>query len=423
MSRKNKAEQDQPIEQALDVTETNFADIGPEVPQVPEPETKPEDLPMPDEAAIDLQFRQITTEEFESKREDLISAYKDDPEIGDNTLNAMIADLLGFTQCGQKWTPCKKYAMRREEDGSENTITIYRCPAGLYTVAAELTSDRVDDNYERARIAVDEVVDITSPATDIIRDVVVFDSETEALSDIYKSSCLAIHGHIGFGTETMDWLSDVFLGVVKPEPLEEEELPENEPEAAEEKEGPQYKSGEQMPLNPEVFPTEQSLLTSDKNTIIEKLNIIKAKLKSEEEDMKEIKAEQKNAFTMEINSKKQNIEMLERLDNYFEILKAVADAKVQSALSDCTIITYTTPCSKGKWVHIGTGQDVLEAKVRYGHGAVFEVAAFEKGKQAGAENGDYPNAPDPEDAAQNGQEGGKLSEEEEVSGESEEGAA
>ena len=420
MSRKKNTEQDQEQINNLMTEQPAAAALGPDPEQMPDEAPQPE---QPDEAAIEQFLPQITAEEFENKRDDLEETYKGNPEVGENTLNAMIADLLGFSQSGQKWKPFMRYAMRRD-DGSENAITLYSCPAGLFAASADLTSDRVNDDYEREKIDV-AGMDFMRPATDCIRHIAVFDTEAEVLKDIFTAACEEIQKHIGFGSETMDWLSDVFLGVVKPEPIEEEEeLPENEQEAAEDNEEEaapsRYKSGEQTALDPEIFPPEQSLLTLEKSTILEKLNMVKAKLKFEEEDLKEIKAEQKNAFTMEINSKKQNVEMLERLDNYYEILKAVADAKAHSALSDCTIVAYTTPCSKGKWVHIGTGQNVLEAKVRYGHSSVFEVASFEKGKAAVEKIGDYPIAPDPENAAQDDQEGGELAEAEKVSDESEE---
>ena len=91
-----------------------FPETTPE--QGPEPQPVPIEQPQPEqpyEAAIEQFLPQITVEEFENKRADLEETYKGNPEVGENTLNAMIADLLGFSQSGQKWKPFMRYAMEK----------------------------------------------------------------------------------------------------------------------------------------------------------------------------------------------------------------------------------------------------------------------------------------------------------------------
>ena len=420
MPRKKNTEQDQEQINNLMTEQPAAAALGPDPEQMPDEAPQPE---QPDEAAIEQFLPQITAEEFENKRDDLEETYKGNPEVGENTLNAMIADLLGFSQSGQKWKPFMRYAMRRD-DGSENAITLYSCPAGLFAASADLTSDRVNDDYEREKIDV-AGMDFMRPATDCILHIAVFDTEAEALKDIFTAACEEIQKHIGFGSETMDWLSNVFLGVVKPEPIEEEEeLPENEQEAAEDSEEEstpsRYERGEQTELAPDVFPSLKTMLTLGQARTKELIDMVNAKLMSEEKTLKEIKKKAQSPVKEQIDRKKQVIEMFKRVSCYLDVVNAIEDARLKSKMEDLTYHVYAIPADNGAWVKVGSGQDRLDDVFTFSEAYVFDIADFSGGELVGGEIGDYPIAPDLENAAQDGQEGGELAETENVSDESEE---
>ena len=67
--------------------------------QAPEPQPVPTE--QPDEAATATE-QKITAEAFDDSRAELIKQYSGSQDIGENTMNAMIADLLGFAQSGQR---------------------------------------------------------------------------------------------------------------------------------------------------------------------------------------------------------------------------------------------------------------------------------------------------------------------------------
>lgn len=361
--------------------------------QAPEPQPVPTE--QPDEAATATE-QKITAEAFDDSRAELIKQYSGSQDIGENTMNAMIADLLGFAQSGQRWRPCTRYTMRRD-DGSENIITLYRCPVGLYSASVVLTGDRVNDDYEREKISIDSDIDFSRPATDSIRLVDVFDTEADALKDIFYAACEEIHGHISFGAETQDWLSDVFLGVVKPEPIEEgEDEPLPAAERQEETEGQDVPDtspeDRQRELAPDVFPTFKTMLTVGQERTQELIEMVKE----------------------QIDRKKQTIEMFKRLSCYLDVAKAIEDARLKSKMEDLTYHVYAIPADNGAWVKTGSGQDRLDDVFAFGEAYVFDIAEFSDGELAGAETGDYPTTQDPEIAHSEPQEGAKLAEEDKL---------
>lgn len=361
--------------------------------QAPEPQPVPTE--QPDEAATATE-QKITAEAFDDSRAELIKQYSGSQDIGENTMNAMIADLLGFAQSGQRWRPCTRYTMRRD-DGSENIITLYRCPVGLYSASVVLTGDRVNDDYEREKISIDSDIDFSRPATDSIRLVDVFDTEAEALKDIFYAACEEIHGHISFGAETQDWLSDVSLGVVKPEPIEEgEDEPLPAAERQEETEGQDVPDtspeDRQRELAPDVFPTFKTMLTVGQERTQELIEMVKE----------------------QIDRKKQTIEMFKRLSCYLDVAKAIEDARLKSKMEDLTYHVYAIPADNGAWVKTGSGQDRLDDVFAFGEAYVFDIAEFSDGELAGAETGDYPTTQDPEIAHSEPQEGAKLAEEDKL---------
>lgn len=361
--------------------------------QAPEPQPVPTE--QPDEAATATE-QKITAEAFDDSRAELIKQYSGSQDIGENTMNAMIADLLGFAQSGQRWRPCTRYTMRRD-DGSENIITLYRCPVGLYSASVVLTGDRVNDDYEREKISIDSDIDFSRPATDSIRLVDVFDTEADALKDIFYAACEEIHGHISFGAETQDWLSDVSLGVVKPEPIEEgEDEPLPAAERQEETEGQDVPDtspeDRQRELAPDVFPTFKTMLTVGQERTQELIEMVKE----------------------QIDRKKQTIEMFKRLSCYLDVAKAIEDARLKSKMEDLTYHVYAIPADNGAWVKTGSGQDRLDDVFAFGEAYVFDIAEFSDGELAGAETGDYPTTQDPEIAHSEPQEGAKLAEEDKL---------
>lgn len=361
--------------------------------QAPEPQPVPTE--QPDEAATATE-QKITAEAFDDSRAELIKQYSGSQDIGENTMNAMIADLLGFAQSGQRWRPCTRYTMRRD-DGSENIITLYRCPVGLYSASVVLTGDRVNDDYEREKISIDPDIDFSRPATDSIRLVDVFDTEADALKDIFYAACEEIHGHISFGAETQDWLSDVSLGVVKPEPIEEgEDEPLPAAERQEETEGQDVPDtspeDRQRELAPDVFPTFKTMLTVGQERTQELIEMVKE----------------------QIDRKKQTIEMFKRLSCYLDVAKAIEDARLKSKMEDLTYHVYAIPADNGAWVKTGSGQDRLDDVFAFGEAYVFDIAEFSDGELAGAETGDYPTTQDPEIAHSEPQEGAKLAEEDKL---------
>lgn len=390
--------------------------------QAPEPQPIPTE--QPDEAATadETNFvnieQKITAEAFDDSRAELIKQYSGSQDIGENTMNAMIADLLGFAQSGQRWRPCTRYTMRRD-DGSENIITLYRCPVGLYSASVVLTGDRVNDDYEREKISIDSDIDFSRPATDSIRLVDVFDTEAEALKDIFYAACEEIHGHISFGAETQDWLSDVFLGVVKPEPIEEgEDEPLPAAERQEETEGQDFPDtsllnteDRQRELAPDVFPTFKTMLTVGQERTQELIEMVNSKLMSEERALKEIKKKAQSPVKEQIDRKKQTIEMFKRLSCYLDVAKAIEDARLKSKMEDLTYHVYAIPADNGAWVKTGSGQDRLDDVFAFGEAYVFDIAEFSVGELAGAETGDYPTTQDAEIAHSEPQEGAKLAEE------------
>lgn len=393
--------------------------------QAPEPQPIPTE--QPDEAATadETNFvnieQKITAEAFDDSRAELIKQYSGSQDIGENTMNAMIADLLGFTQSGQRWRPCTRYTMRRD-DGSENIITLYRCPVGLYSASVVLTGDRVNDDYEREKISIDSDIDFSRPATDSIRLVDVFDTEAEALKDIFYAACEEIHGHISFGAETQDWLSDVFLGVVKPEPIEEgEDEPLPAAERQEETEGQDFPDtsllnteDRQRELAPDVFPTFKTMLTVGQERTQELIEMVNSKLMSEERALKEIKKKAQSPVKEQIDRKKQTIEMFKRLSCYLDVAKAIEDARLKSKMEDLTYHVYAIPADNGAWVKTGSGQDRLDDVFAFGEAYVFDIAEFSDGELAGAETGDYPTTQDTEIAHSEPQEGAKLAEEDKL---------
>lgn len=361
--------------------------------QAPEPQPVPTE--QPDEAATATE-QKITAEAFDDSRAELIKQYSGSQDIGENTMNAMIADLLGFAQSGQRWRPCTRYTMRRD-DGSENIITLYRCPVGLYSASVVLTGDRVNDDYEREKISIDSDIDFSRPATDSIRLIDVFDTEADALKDIFYAACEEIHGHISFGAETQDWLSDVSLGVVKPEPIEEgEDEPLPAAERQEETEGQDVPDtspeDRQRELAPDVFPTFKTMLTVGQERTQELIEMVKE----------------------QIDRKKQTIEMFKRLSCYLDVAKAIEDARLKSKMEDLTYHVYAIPADNGAWVKTGSGQDRLDDVFAFGEAYVFDIAEFSDGELAGAETGDYPTTQDPEIAHSEPQEGAKLAEEDKL---------
>lgn len=393
--------------------------------QAPEPQPIPTE--QPDEAATadETNFvnieQKITAEAFDDSRAELIKQYSGSQDIGENTMNAMIADLLGFAQSGQRWRPCTRYTMRRD-DGSENIITLYRCPVGLYSASVVLTGDRVNDDYEREKISIDSDIDFSRPATDSIRLVDVFDTEAEALKDIFYAACEEIHGHISFGAETQDWLSDVFLGVVKPEHIEEgEDDPLPAAERQEETEGQDFPDtsllnteDRQRELAPDVFPTFKTMLTVGQERTQELIEMVNSKLMSEERALKEIKKKAQSPVKEQIDRKKQTIEMFKRLSCYLDVAKAIEDARLKSKMEDLTYHVYAIPADNGAWVKTGSGQDRLDDVFAFGEAYVFDIAEFSDGELAGAETGDYPTTQDPEIAHSEPQEGAKLAEEDKL---------
>ncbi len=386
--------------------------------QAPEPQPVPTE--QPDEAATATE-QKITAEAFDDSRAELIKQYSGSQDIGENTMNAMIADLLGFTQSGQRWRPCTRYTMRRD-DGSENIITLYRCPVGLYSASVVLTGDRVNDDYEREKISIDSDIDFSRPPTDSIRLVDVFDTEAEALKDIFYAACEEIHGHISFGAETQDWLSDVSLGVVKPEPIEEgEDEPLPAAERQEETEGQDFPDtsllnteDRQRELAPDVFPTFKTMLTVGQERTQELIEMVNSKLMSEERALKEIKKKAQSPVKEQIDRKKQTIEMFKRLSCYLDVAKAIEDARLKSKMEDLTYHVYAIPADNGAWVKTGSGQDRLDDVFAFGEAYVFDIAEFSDGELAGAETGDYPTTQDPEIAHSEPQEGAKLAEEDKL---------
>lgn len=317
----------------------------------------------------------MTADEFELFREDMREVFGDDTL----KLGAELAQHLGFED-GGRWKQCLRYAMRRDADGSESLITIYAAPCGLYTAQAALTSDRVDDDMQRESLRYPDT-DMTLPAAEAgICEISVSDAPEQAARSIYVPLCNLIGKHIAFSSDTLDWLADIFTGTVVPE-----EVPD-EPEAAqetEERSAATYKPGEQTELAPEVFPSFRVWETPGKKKIIEQLNSVNAALKSNEEDLKELKESQKNAYKYEMDQKKCSIEMFGKLADYYSILKALEDARYESSVGDAVFAAYTTPEVKGKWVHVGTGQDISDARLRYGSSYVFVIAEFERGKPVG----------------------------------------
>lgn len=335
----------------------------------------------------------ITPEEFYEKRAAIISTYSNNAEIVDGTLNALIVNLLGFTEnLAQKWKPVSRYTLELA-DGVQDTVTLYVAPCGLFSVSATVYSDKLNDDLEHETLVVPEH-NFEFPAVGLAKTVNVFDSAHSAILYIFTELCNATHNRLGFGSQFFDWISDIFNGSVFPEPIllneqvpaaEEGPAPEtlgaeqpNDHEAAT-AESP-YKPGEQMELAPDIFPSLSVWQSPGKKKVIEQINSVNAALKANEEDLKEIKEEQKSSYAQEINVKKQHIEMFERLSHHYEILECIEQARYESAVGDCIFSVFTTPDTKGKWCKVGTGQDVLEARLKYGHAYVFIVAEFIKGE-------------------------------------------
>lgn len=195
-----------------------------------------------------------------------------------------------------------------------------------------------------------------------------FDTEAEALKDIFYASCEEIHGHISFGAETQDWLSDVFLGVVKPEPIEEgEDEPLPAAERQEETEGQDFPDtsllnteDRQRELAPDVFPTFKTMLTVGQERTQELIEMVNSKLMSEERALKEIKKKAQSPVKEQIDRKKQTIEMFKRLSCYLDVAKAIEDARLKSKMEDLTYHVYAIPADNGAWVKTGSGQDILD---------------------------------------------------------------
>jgi hypothetical protein len=343
----------------------------------------------------------MTAEEFYVKREELIQEQKDNQGkrgYGLTAVQTRIANLLGFTDdnCKGYWglpehmheCPIDKPYVR------QSFVYAVKCPAGLWSPAIEIKYGKTWDQNKAFDFALDSRFSWpTQPAKNILStvwDVVVFDSEEEAFSaainkaeawlqeedakmtmlmrqfafnelpercplDIY-----AITGAIESIEEIIEWLDAVEV-VISGKPL------------------PQDEDGQLKLAGEDLMPTEDGILSKDKNhaTIAQRYQDYMFRLMDEQRELKEIKDEALAPHKEEIDAKKASIELWTFITNYYQVVKAMEEARVKSENADLTFCAYayTIAGIKGVYVEVGTKQDMRNRECGIASDHTLEVIA------------------------------------------------